>query len=85
MNMFNFYNMVGHYFDQIWLYIDHIDKLEMLISSLKKGGISKDLVFTALSSLGIKAFDQFENEELFEYIIGTSANKGWFFWEHMSP
>ena len=64
-------NMIGHYFDQIWLYIDHISKIRNAHNSFTEG-ISKDLVFTALQSLGIEAFDQFENEELFEYIIGTN-------------
>ena len=83
-NYVTFTNMVGHYFDQIWLYIDHITEIRNANSSLKKG-ISKDLVFTALSSLGIKAFDQFENEELFEYIIGTSANKAGSFGTYQAP
>ena len=61
-----FTNMIGHYFDQIWLYIDHISKIRNAHNSFNQG-ISKDLVFTALQSLGIEAFDQFENEVEVQY------------------
>tara|TARA_R110000744_G_scaffold153167_2_gene267498 strand:- start:595 stop:4716 length:4122 start_codon:yes stop_codon:yes gene_type:complete len=68
-----FINMIGHYFDQIWTYINHITKLRDAHNSLDRG-ISKDLVFTALSSLGLEAFDQFENEDLFSYLVGNNKN-----------
>ena len=68
-----FVNMIGHYFDQIWTYINHITEIKNAHNSLEKG-ISKDLVFHALSSLGLEAFDQFENEDLFGYLVGTSAS-----------
>ena len=79
-----FTNMIGHYFDQIWLYIDHIGQIRNAHNS-SKDGISKDLVFTALSSLGVEAFDQFENEELFEYIIGTNKAKSGSFGTYDAP
>ena len=79
-----FVNMVGHYFDQIWLYIDHIGQIRNAHNSPTEG-ISKDLVYTALSSLGLEAFDQFENEELFEYIIGTSKTKQGSFGTYEAP
>ena len=79
-----FTNMIGQYFDQIWLYIDHIGQIRNAHNS-SKDGISKDLVFTALSSLGIEAFDQFENEELFEYIIGTNKTKSGSFGTYDAP
>ena len=67
-----FINMIGHYFDQIWVYIDHLTKIKEAHTSLDRG-ISKDLVFTALSSLGLEAFDQFENEDLFSYLVGNNG------------
>jgi len=79
-----FTNMVGHYFDQIWLYIDHIGQIRNAHNSFKDG-ISKDLVYTALSSLGVEVFDQFENEELFEYIIGTNKAKSGSFGTYDAP
>ena len=68
-----FINMIGHYFDQIWTYINHVTEINNAHNSLEKG-ISKDLVFHALSSLGIEAFDQFENEDLFSYLVGTTSS-----------
>ena len=79
-----FTNMIGHYFDQIWLYVDHITEIRNAHNSFKKG-ISKDLVYTALSSLGIEAFDQFENEDLFQYIIGTTSDKTGSFGTYQAP
>ena len=79
-----FTNMIGHYFDQIWIYIDHIGQIRNAHNSFKDG-ISKDLVYTALSSLGVEAFDQFENEELFEYIIGTNKAKSGSFGTYDAP
>ena len=68
-----FINMIGHYFDQIWTYINHITKIKEAHNALDRG-ISKDLVFTALSSLGLEAFDQFENEDLFSYLVGNNKD-----------
>jgi len=65
-----FIAMVGQYFDEMWLYAEHVTKIKDAHNSFKKG-ISKDLVYTALRSLGTEVFDQFENEDLFTYL--TSA------------
>ena len=62
--------MVGQHFDNIWLYIENITDKNIAHNSLKEG-ISKDLVFNALKERGIPAFDQFENANLFEYLIGS--------------
>ena len=65
-----FVDMMGQYFDNIWLYIENITDKNIAHNSLKEG-ISKDLVFNALKERGIPAFDQFENANLFEYLIGS--------------
>jgi hypothetical protein len=65
-----FTDMIGQYFDNIWLYIENITDKNIAHNSLKEG-ISKDLVFNALKERGIPAFDQFENANLFEYLIGS--------------
>ncbi len=62
-----FVNMVGQHFDQIWTHIHHITKQK---SAAHRYGVSKELVFIALKSLGIDTFDQFENANLIEYILG---------------
>ena len=65
-----FVDMMGQYFDNIWLYIENITDKNIAHNSLKEG-ISKDIVFNALKEKGIPAFDQFENANLFEYLIGS--------------
>ena len=61
--------MVGQHFDYIWTYIKHQTEIN---DTHHKKGISKDLVYYALKSLGIEAFDQFENADLLEYVLGIS-------------
>lgn len=65
-----FVDMIGQYFDNIWLYIENITDKNIAHNSLTEG-ISKELVFEALKEKGIPAFDQFENTNLFEYLIGS--------------
>ena len=70
----DFINMVGQHFDQIWTHIKHITKIK---DTHHTRGISKDLVYFSLKSLGIDTFDQFENTSLIEYILGegTGSNQ----------
>ena len=72
-----FVDMIGQYFDNIWLYIENITDKNVAHNSLKEG-ISKDLVFEALKEKGIPAFDQFENANLFEYLIGSHTGSDTF-------
>jgi len=65
-----FSNMIGQHFDQIWTYIHHITKQK---DSHHTDGVSKNLVYVALKSLGIETFDQFENANLIEYILGEGT------------
>ncbi len=67
-------NMFGQHFDHIWTYIKHITEAN---DSRHIGGISKELVYHQLKSLGLETFDQFENSKLTEYILGegTSGSK----------
>ena len=65
-----FVDMIGQYFDNIWLYIENITDKNVAHNSLSEG-ISKDLVFEALKERGIPAFDQFENANLFEYLLAS--------------
>ena len=43
--------MVGEHFDKIWLYIDHITKINQADSKLSRG-ISKELVYDILERAG---------------------------------
>jgi hypothetical protein len=67
-----FVDMVGQHFDGIWAYIDSITDIPQADSKLTDG-ISKDLVWQALSQTGISAFDQFENADLFEYLLADDG------------
>ena len=67
-----FVDMVGQHFDGIWAYIDSITDIPQADSKLTDG-ISKDLVWQALSQTGISAFDQFENTDLFEYLLADDG------------
>ena len=66
-----FINMVGQHFDQVWVHIKHLTEIN---DTHHTRGISKDLVVFTLKSLGIEAFDQFENSNLIEYILGTGTS-----------
>lgn len=75
-----FVDMMGQYFDNIWLYIENITDKNNAHNSLTEG-ISKDLVFNALKEKGIPAFDQFENSNLFEYLIGAHTGSDSFVYQ----
>tara|TARA_Y100000592_G_scaffold85719_1_gene138149 strand:- start:5746 stop:9522 length:3777 start_codon:yes stop_codon:yes gene_type:complete len=65
-----FIDMVGQHFDSIWTYIKSITSIH---DSNHIKGISKDLAYYQLKGLGIEAFDQFENSNLIEYILGVPS------------
>ena len=64
-----FTHMIGHHFDHIWTHIKHTTEIN---NSHHKRGVSKDLVYFTLKSLGLDPMDQFENDNLIEYILGES-------------
>ncbi len=66
----SFINMIGQHFDHIWTHIKHITEIN---DTHHTRGISKDLVWYQLKALGIDAFDQFENSNLIEYILGQGT------------
>lgn len=66
-----FTNMIGHHFDQIWTYIKHLGEIN---DTHHTRGISKELVYFTLKSLGLETFDQFENDNLIEYILGQGTD-----------
>ena len=68
-----FLEMIGQHFDNIWLYIKSITDLNNATNDINTG-ISKDLVYSALRSLGIKLYNSKSNDNIFNYLIGTSAS-----------
>ncbi len=65
-----FINMIGQHFDEIWLHIKHLTELK---DTHHVRGVSKELVYLSLKSLGLETFDQFENADLIEYILGEGT------------
>ena len=72
----SFVNMIGQHFDHIWTHIKHITEIK---DTHHTRGISKDLVWYQLKALGIDAFDQFENSNLIEYILGQGTSGSAFY------
>jgi len=72
----SFVNMIGQHFDQIWVHIKHITEVN---DAHHTRGISKELVHFSLKSLGLETFDQFENSNLIEYILGEGTSGSVFY------
>jgi len=68
-----FLNMVGQHFDNVFIYIKSITDLSRANNSLTKG-ISKDMVYYALRSLGLKLYNSKSNDNIFEYLIGSTTS-----------
>ena len=65
-----FVNMVGQYFDNVWIYIDKLTDLWDNDNNLEKG-ISKDLVYNWLQSFGVKLYNSQGNQSVLNYNIGS--------------
>ena len=64
-----FVNMIGQYFDNIWVYIDRLTDVWDNNNNLDKG-ISQDLVYDWLSSFGMKLYSSQENQNILNYNVG---------------
>ena len=65
-----FLNMVGQHFDNVWTYSKAMTDLYDAKNKLTDG-ISKDLVFYALKSLGVKLYtNERSSENVFDYLLG---------------
>lgn len=72
-----FLNMLGQHFDNIWIYIKSITDLYKNQNNLSKG-ISKDLVFQTLRSLGVKLYNDNSNQNIFNYFLGVDSSGSYF-------
>ena len=73
-NYFIFINLIGQFFDEIWLYTKDITEKLNASSNLYEG-VSKDLVSTVLESLGTKIYDStYTLENIYSSLIGLSSN-----------
>ena len=73
-NYMLFTNLIGQFFDEIWLYTKAITSKLDANSNIYEG-VSKDLVGTVLESLGTKIYDSsFTLENIYSSLIGLSAD-----------
>ena len=71
-NYITFLNMMGQFFDNIWIYIKTIPEINLANNNLEIG-ISKDLVYNMLQSLGVSIFNSFGNQNIANYLLGANT------------
>jgi hypothetical protein len=64
-----FVNMIGQYFDNIWIYITKLTDVWDNNNNINEG-ISKDLVFDWLQSFGVKLYNSQGNQDVLDYNVG---------------
>jgi hypothetical protein len=67
-----FVNMMGQYFDNIWIYLKSVTDLYKNENNLEKG-ISKDIVFHALQSLGVHLYNDSADVDLDLALLGANS------------
>ena len=64
-----FVNMIGQYFDNIWVYIDKLTDVWDNNNNLNEG-ISQDLVYDWLRSFGMKLYNSQGDQNVLDYNVG---------------
>jgi hypothetical protein len=67
-----FLDMVGHYFDNIWIFLSAVTDINLTNNNLEKG-VSKDLVYYVLESLGTKLYNQYGDVDNVDFLIGSNS------------
>jgi hypothetical protein len=67
-----FVNMMGQYFDNIWIYLKSVTDLYKNENNLEEG-ISKDIVFHALQSLGVHLYNSKADVDLDLALLGANS------------
>ena len=70
---FEFVASIGQMFDDIWIHIKAITDLYQAKNSLNEG-ISKDLVYFSLQSLGIDVYTDQDGKDVFQYLYGVNSD-----------
>lgn len=68
-----FVNMIGHHFDVIYLYTDHMVK-KNLREEHPKDGMSQDLIYEVAKNLGWTLSSGTQAKDLWEYALGVSGS-----------
>ena len=71
--VFKFVASMGQMFDDIWIHIKAITDLYQAKNALDQG-ISKDLVYFALQSLGINTYTDQDGNNVFQYLYGVNED-----------
>ena len=67
-----FINMIGHHFDNIYLYIQSLSNIINRDQSLYSG-LAKDLIYDVIGSFGFgPRLDEYQFNTLWEYLMGTN-------------
>ena len=72
-----FLNMVGHYFDNIWVYLRAITDINVANNNLEYG-ISRDLVYDRLKSLGLHLYNTQAGEDVDQFLMGANTGSSIF-------
>lgn len=67
-----FLNMVGQYFDNIWILLKSVTDINVANNNLNDG-VSKDLVYQVLKSFGINLYNSLGGEDLSQYLVGNNT------------
>jgi hypothetical protein len=67
-----FLNMMGQYFDNIWIFLKAITDINLANNNLEQG-VSKDLVYYVLKSYGVKLYNSQGGEDLNQFLIGSDS------------
>jgi hypothetical protein len=65
-----FVDMLGHHYDIIWTYINHMSKIYSR-EEHPQDGMSNDLIYHAAKSLGFQLYNGRSTSELWKYLYGT--------------
>lgn len=72
-----FLNMMGQYFDNIWIFLQSVTDVNLANNNLDKG-ISKDLVYGVLQSLGINVHNSFGDQSVNQFLLGANTGSSFF-------
>jgi hypothetical protein len=72
-----FLNMIGQYFDNIWILLKSITDINLSNNNLEKGA-SKDLVYHILKSYGITLHNSLGGDNLDLFLIGNDSGSAYY-------
>ena len=67
-----FLNMMGQYFDNIWIFLKAVTDINLVNNNLEQG-VSKDLVYYVLKSYGVKLYNSQGGEDLNQFLVGYDS------------